>query len=69
VYWSLEQKIRSKAQKQNATQNQQQNQNKICAPVLCIHVSFACNQQLAHCRVTITGSEMQSGALDTRTEN
>jgi hypothetical protein len=23
-----------------------------CAPVLCIHVSFACNQQFAHCRVT-----------------
>jgi hypothetical protein len=40
-----------------------------CAPVLCIHVSFGCNQQLAHCRVTITGSVMQSGALATRTEN
>jgi hypothetical protein len=40
-----------------------------CAPGLCIHVSFACNQQLAHCQVTITGSVMQSGVLETRTEN
>ncbi len=40
-----------------------------CALVLCIHVSFACNQQLAHCRVIITGSEMQSGAFVTITEN
>jgi hypothetical protein len=40
-----------------------------CAPVLCIHVSFACNQQLAYCRATITGSVMQSGALVTRTKN
>ena len=33
------------------------------------YVSFACNQQLAYCRVTITGSVMQSGALVTRTKN
>jgi hypothetical protein len=39
------------------------------APVLCIHVSFACNQQLAHSLVAITGSVMQSSILDTRTEN
>jgi hypothetical protein len=37
-----------------------------CALVRRIHVSFACNQQLAYCRVT---SVMQSGALETRTEN
>jgi hypothetical protein len=69
VFWELEQKIRSKAKKQNATQNHQQNQNKICALVLCIHVSFGCNQLLANCRVTIIGSAMQSGALGTRAEN
>jgi hypothetical protein len=40
-----------------------------CAPVLCIHVSFSCNQQLTHCRVTIMGSAMQSGVLDTRTKD
>ena len=39
------------------------------APVLCIHVSFACNQQLAHCRFTINGSIMQSGVRPTVTEN
>jgi hypothetical protein len=39
-----------------------------CAPVCRIHVSFG-NQQLASCRVTFFGSEMQSGALETRTEN
>ena len=46
-----------------------------CAPVFfCIHVSFACNQQLAnccHCHVTATAydSAMQSGVLVTTTEN
>jgi len=40
-----------------------------CAPGLCIHVSFACNQQLAYCRATMTGNVMQSGALFTRTKN
>ncbi len=45
------------------------NEKHKCAPVFCIHVSFACNQQLAHCRATTTGSEMQSGELETRSEN
>ncbi len=45
------------------------NEKHKCAPALCIHVSFACNQQLAHCRVAITGSVMQSGVLETRSEN
>jgi hypothetical protein len=40
-----------------------------CAHVRRIHVSFGCNQQLAHCRVTIRSSEVQSGGLVTRTEN
>ncbi len=39
-----------------------------CALVLCIHVSFACKQQLADCQDTIPGSVMQSGALATGTE-
>jgi hypothetical protein len=43
-------------------------QNK-CLPINCIHVSFGCNQQLAHCRATIPGSVMQSGGLATETEN
>jgi hypothetical protein len=43
-------------------------QNK-CLPINCIHVSFGCNQKLAHCRATITGSVMQSGGLATETEN
>jgi hypothetical protein len=32
-----------------------------------LHVSFGCNQQLARFKVTISGSDMQSGALGTRT--
>ena len=40
-----------------------------CSPVLCIHVSVVCNQQLAHCQVTIIGSILQSCGLATRTEN
>jgi hypothetical protein len=40
-----------------------------CALVLCIHVSFVCNQQLAHCQVTIAGSVMQSGGLAARIQN
>jgi hypothetical protein len=39
-----------------------------CAPVLCIHVSFFGNQQLAHCRVTVLGSFKQSGAFGSRTK-
>jgi hypothetical protein len=39
------------------------------ALVFRIHVSCRWNQQLASCRVTIFGSEMQSGALETRSEN
>ncbi len=66
---SLEQEVRSKIQKQNSTQHSVANFEHKCAPVLCIYVSFACNQQLAHCRVTIRGSPMQSGATVTRTEN
>ena len=33
------------------------------APVFRVHVSFGINQQLAHLRVTITGSFMQSGDM------
>jgi hypothetical protein len=43
-----------------------------CAHVLCIHVSFVCNQQLAHCRAAFcatTGSAMHSGFLEPRTES
>ncbi len=40
-----------------------------CAPVYRIHISFGINQQLASCRVTITGSNKQSGAMATRTEH
>jgi len=39
-----------------------------CAPVFCIHVSFACNQQLAHCRAMMKDSIMQRGALEPRTK-
>jgi hypothetical protein len=41
-----------------------------CAPGFCIHISFACNQKLAHFNVTNNGSEMQNAAaFGTRTEN
>jgi hypothetical protein len=40
-----------------------------CALVCRIRVSFGCDQQLTHCRVTIGGSDMQCGGLATRTEN
>jgi hypothetical protein len=43
--------------------------NAPCAPAPCIHVSFACNQQLAHCRATVRGSAIQSGAFGTREQN
>jgi len=39
-----------------------------CAPAFCIYVSLACNQQLAHCRVTIRDSPTQSGVMGTRTK-
>jgi hypothetical protein len=39
-----------------------------CLHVCRIHVRFACNQQLAHFRVTNKGSVMQSGASFTSTE-
>ncbi len=65
----LEQKIRWKYRKTKHNKNSVTNFQHECAPVLRIHVSFRWNQQLASCRVTITGSEMQSGALVTRTEN
>jgi hypothetical protein len=45
------------------------NFNHKCALVCCIHVSIACNQQLASCPATIHGSPMQSNALATGTEN
>jgi hypothetical protein len=45
------------------------NSKQKCALVLCVDVSFACNQKLAYCRLTMKGSAMQSGALATRTEN
>ena len=68
VHWSLEQKIRRKYRKTKHNKNSATNFEHECAPVCRIHVSFACNQQLACCRETITGSEMQSGALATRTK-
>jgi hypothetical protein len=40
-----------------------------CAPVSCIYVSIALNQQLARLCVTMHDSEMQSGASATGTEN
>jgi hypothetical protein len=69
VHWSLEQKIRWKYRKTKHNKNSATNFEHECAPVCRIHVSFRWNQQLASCRVTITGSVMQSGALVTRTEN
>ena len=66
---SLEQKIRSKVKNTKYNTKSAANSKCQCAPDLCIHVSFACNQQLAHCRETTSGSEMQSGKLVTRTEN
>jgi hypothetical protein len=68
VYRSLEQKIRSKVKTKYNPKSAANSKYK-GAPVLCIHVSFACNQQLAHCRVTITGSFMKSGASGTGAEN
>ncbi len=65
----LEQKIRSKYRKTKHNKNSVTNFQHECALVCRIHVSFRWNQQLASCRVTITGSAMQSGALATRTEN
>jgi hypothetical protein len=62
-------KIRSKVKKTKYNTKSAANSKCKCAPDLCIHVSFACNQQLAHCRETTSGSEMQSGKLVTRTEN
>jgi hypothetical protein len=55
--------------KQNYNTESAANFEHKCAPVRRIHVSFACNQQLANCRATVQGSEMQSGPLATRTEN
>jgi hypothetical protein len=40
-----------------------------CAPVSCIYVSIAFNQQLARLCVTMNDSEMQSGTSVTGTEN
>ena len=69
VRWLLEQKIRWKYRKTKHNKNSVTNFQHECAPVCRIHVSFRWNQQLASCRVTMIGSVMQSGALDTRTEN
>jgi hypothetical protein len=64
-------KIRSKLNPKKSKYNKKSVANSIyeCALVLCIHVSFVFNQQLANCRVTKTGSSMQSGAQETKTEN
>ena len=63
-------KIRSKCEwKTKYNKNSVTNFEHECAPVLRIHVSFGWNQQLASCRLTFQGSEMQSGALVTKTEN
>ena len=67
--WPLEEKMRWKYRKTKHKKNSATNFQHECAPVCRIHVSFRWNQQLASCRVTIKGSVMQSGALDTRTEN
>ena len=69
VHWPLEQKIRRKYRKTKHNKNSVTNFEHECAQVCRIHVSFGWNQQLASCRVTIFGSEMQSGALATKTEN
>ena len=69
VRWILVLKFRSKVKKTKYNTKSAANSKYKCAPVLCIHVSFACNQQLAHCKVTIKGSVMQSGAFATGTEN
>jgi hypothetical protein len=58
------QKHRSKTQYKSATNSKHK-----CAPVCPIDAKFGINKQLASCRVTITGSDVQSGALETRTEN
>jgi hypothetical protein len=58
-----------KISKNKTQQNSVTNFQHECAPVLRIHVSFGRNQQLASCRVTIHGRDMQSGVLGTRTEN
>jgi hypothetical protein len=62
VSWPLEQKLEAKLK------NKIQHKYKCAQVVLCIHVSFACNQQLAYCRVTMLGSDMQSGVLASRAE-
>jgi hypothetical protein len=68
-YSALGQKIRSEFQKHNYNTKSARNFEHKCALFCRIHVSFACNQQLESCRVTVIGSAMQSGALVTRTEN
>ena len=65
----LEQKIRWKHRKTKHNKNSVTNFQHECALVCRIHVSFRWNQQLANCRLTIQGSVIQSGALETRTEN
>ena len=69
VRWPLEQKIRRKYRKTKRNKNSVTNFEHECAPACRIHVSFGRNQQLASCRVTTLGSDMQSGWLVTRTEN
>jgi hypothetical protein len=73
VRWRLEKKIRSKIQNSKTHNDTKSviNFESKCAPVSRIHVSFAFNQHLASCRVTVTSydSAMQSGGLITITEN
>jgi hypothetical protein len=61
----------SRKRENNTTRNQGENSKHkcACAPGFCIHVSFACNQQLTRRHATIVGSKMQSGPLGTRNEN
>jgi hypothetical protein len=70
VDWILKQKIRSSFQKKKQFDaNQATRFNHKHSPGLCIHVSFACNQQLTHFNVANSGSVMQSRAFGTRTES
>ena len=66
---SLEQKIRWKYRQTKNNKNSVKHFEHECALVYFIHVILLWNQQLASCRVTIQGSNMQSGASVTRTEN
>jgi hypothetical protein len=68
VDWTLEHKIRSTLRKTLFNTKSVTHFEHNCALVCRIHVSFACNQLLARCRVTFHGSEVQSGVEVSRTE-